>query len=62
MKVTYGLLAERKEVAYDLLGRLKEIGAMLSTVGFGTSYSSICSPEHLPVALINLDRSLDVDA
>jgi len=29
MKVTYGLLAERKEVAYDALGRLKEIGAML---------------------------------
>jgi len=61
MKVTYGLLAERKEVAYDALGRLKEIGAMLFRP-LRNRLSSKCSPERLPVALINLDRSLDVDA
>jgi EAL domain-containing protein (putative c-di-GMP-specific phosphodiesterase class I) len=57
LELTESMVMDDAESSSDTLYRLRELGIELAIDDFGTGYSSLAYLRHLPITLLNIDRS-----
>ena len=57
LEITEDVLIKDKELAFDYLSKLRELGVRISIDDFGTGYSSLAYFKHIPADELKIDRS-----
>ncbi len=61
IEITETSIIKDPDLAYEILNRLKDLGADISIDDFGTGYSSLAHLKKLPVSEMKIDKSFVVD-
>jgi EAL domain-containing protein (putative c-di-GMP-specific phosphodiesterase class I) len=61
IEITETSIIQDPDLAYEVLNRLKQLGAKISIDDFGTGYSSLAHLKKMPVSEMKIDKSFVMD-